>query len=453
MNEIAIIGLAPMGKNLAKNFASRGISVGVYNRSFVKTRELISENNPNITGYEEIADLIKNLERPRKVIIMIRSGFPVEEMLVRLQGLLEENDIIIDCGNSNWQDTSRRQHNLLKNGIHFVGCGVSGGTFGALNGPSIMPGGDKEALENIMPILKKIAAKDFQGDPCTTAIGEGASGHFVKMVHNGIEYGILQGIAELYKMMKFNGFTNEHIKNVFEKINTGKLECYLLEITTKIFDLKTEEGEDLIDKVSDRAESKGTGTWTIEAALELGVAVPTLAEAVFARLTSTRNQTFGCNYSSLKSKRQFLIGETTDIKVDIDLFKELLEMFSKVCYLQGLDLIVHADLKYKWNINILEVIRIWEGGCIIRSQLLKDIMNYYNGKKQLTLQDVSQRYLNNSYEFDLIIGGVINSSINYIFDVCEDKLPTNLIQLQRDYFGAHGFLREDKIGRFHLFEE
>ncbi len=344
--------------------------------------------------------------------------------------------------------------------FHLISCGVSGGEEGALNGPSIMPSGEPQIVNQILPMLEKIAARDFENQPCVTNVGLGPSGHFVKMVHNGIEYALMQGIAEIYGILRYNCYSNKQIREVFIELNQGKLKSFLLDITIKILETKDKDGEFLLDKIKDQAGSKGTGSWTVEAALEFGVAVPTIAAAVFARSMSARNQSFNANKKTIKSINIENIHEHTDYQKRLnseDLFKILQKLLYStflVSYLQGLDLIIHADNFYKWKIDISEVCRIWQGGCIIRSEMLQELDQYFFGDKILSkaiLFDPESGYnflplIDTKFQ-DVAIP-VLNSVSDYILSIVNKNLPTNLIQAQRDFFGAHTFERIDKSGTF-----
>ena len=460
LNHIAVIGLAPMGKNLAKNLANHEYKVAVFNRTFARTEELLAENNPNIVGFENLNHLVESLERPRKVIIMVKSGQPVDTFIEEVHQYLEDGDILIDCGNSNWKDTLKRQKQLAdstfytlekvlewnvslehKKNVHFVGCGVSGGWLGALTGPSIMPGGSPEAVNAVLPILQKIAAKDFAGQPAVTNVGLDAAGHFVKMVHNGIEYAIMEGIAEIYSLFKYCSLTQEEITQEFQKLNRGELSSYLLDVTIQALKLSDLEGF-VLPRVDDRAGAKGTGKWTVEAAMDLGVAVPNIAAAVFARVVSQKEQNFSIRNAN-QNENQKVIG----LNDSNELIQDVLGGVYLTSYLQGFDLILEANKVFKWNISLEEVARIWQGGCIIRSLMLKDlgelVLNSENyGKLSSSLEKnlyVRQNWteLLAKYQITNLAMPVINSTFDYSAALLAESLPTNLIQLQRHIFGDH----------------
>ncbi|MEI6728587.1 MAG: NADP-dependent phosphogluconate dehydrogenase [bacterium] len=466
-NKIGLIGLAVMGANLAKNFASKGVSISVFNRTYSKTlteveswnneREVLidqaKKNTPwfeknlenheyRLEGFENLEAFVKSLERPRKVIIMVKAGQPVDDVITELLSFLEPGDCIIDCGNSNWQDTLRRQTELEAKGYNFIGCGVSGGEQGALKGPSIMPGGKKDAVNEVLPLLEVVSAQDFKGNPCVVNVGTSASGHFVKMVHNGIEYAIMQGIAEIYDILKHNDLSNDDIGKVFESLNKGMNKSFLLDITVEIFKTKDNLADGyLLDKIQNRAGAKGTGKWTVEAAMNLGVFTPSISMAVMARIGSSRNQGFE---NAQHPENQYIPYPEKDV-YDKMLFKAMEGLYLSA-YLQGLDLIVKANVEFDWNIDLAQVIRIWQGGCIIRSKMLENL--YQKWTQQLNLS-------NEITGLDFIVSSnllrpflVLHASLDYLLTVGCLNLPTNLIQAQRDYFGSHTYGRNDREGVF-----
>ena len=292
-NNVGVIGLSVMGASLAQNMANKGLEVSVYNRSEEKTRGLLKKGLERLHGHYSLAEFVDSLESPRQIYILVKSGKPVDAVLSQLSELVSEEDVVVDLGNSNWKDTERRKQEW-DGAFNFVGAGVSGGEDGALHGPSLMPGGDEEIIDSyVLPVLQKIAAKDFQGKPCVTNVGKGPAGHFVKMVHNGIEYAIMQGIAEVYDILRSQGYSNLEIQEIFRSLNYGNLQSYLLDITISILGTKDKEGQGfLVDRVSDIAKAKGTGGWTVEAGLEFGVSLPNIAAAVIARTQSARTQSF-----------------------------------------------------------------------------------------------------------------------------------------------------------------
>jgi 6-phosphogluconate dehydrogenase len=441
-SSIGLIGLGVMGASLARNFASKDYQTSVFNRSFVHTEELTKPHPKNLTGFEHLEDFVNSLEFPRKVFVMVKSGQPVDDVILELLEYLNPEDIIIDCGNSNWNDTDRRQHEL-ENKVNFIGCGVSGGSQGALKGPSIMPGGKKEIVEHILPYLKEIAAKDFHSAPCVTNIGLGASGHFVKMVHNGIEYGLMQAIAEIYDLLKSKEISQDKIRDAIGQLNQGNLQSYLLDITMDILETKTEDGKSLLKLVEGKAQSKGTGGWSVISAIELGVSVPNLSSALFARYSSMEEHITSFNPKSEKNSLNF---ELNDEFMD-GLYKSLIISYF-TSYMQGVNLIQKASDVYGWNIDIQEVLRVWEGGCIIRSQTISAIKSYLLSSSDEKFDVLNSMKLNmpsikTVFADSIVPLNVTSSSMNYLVTMFIPELPTNLIQAQRDYFGEHTYIRKD----------
>ncbi|MGM0828254.1 MAG: NADP-dependent phosphogluconate dehydrogenase [Bacillota bacterium] len=460
--EIGVIGLAVMGKNLAWNIESRGYSVSVYNRSREKTDEMISESKgKNVVPTYTIEEFVNSLEKPRKILLMVKAGNPTDATIEQLKPFLEKGDILIDGGNTFFEDTRRRNHELSDLGIHFIGTGVSGGEEGALTGPSIMPGGQKEAYDLVAPILKDIAAK-VDGDPCTTYIGPDGAGHYVKMVHNGIEYGDMQLIAESYFLMKnVLGLSAEELHEVFADWNKGELDSYLIEITADIFTKKDEEtGKPMVDVILDKAGQKGTGKWTSQSALDLGVSLPIITESVFARFIS-----------AIKDERvkasKMLKGPDTkpfqgDKKALVESIRKALYM-SKICsYAQGFAQMRSASDEYKWDLQYGDIAMIFRGGCIIRAQFLQKIKEAYDRESSLSnlLLDPYFKEIVESYQYALrevisvaVQNGVpvpgFSAALSYYDSYRTETLPANLIQAQRDYFGAHTYERVDKEGIFH----
>ncbi|WP_341356571.1 NADP-dependent phosphogluconate dehydrogenase [Rossellomorea sp. y25] len=460
--EIGVIGLAVMGKNLAWNIESRGYSVSVYNRSRKKTDEMISESKgKNVVPTYTIDEFVNSLEKPRKILLMVKAGNPTDATIEQLKPFLEKGDILIDGGNTFFEDTRRRNHELSELGIHFIGTGVSGGEEGALTGPSIMPGGQKEAYELVAPILKDIAAK-VDGDPCTTYIGPDGAGHYVKMVHNGIEYGDMQLIAESYFLMKnVLGLSAEELHEVFADWNKGELDSYLIEITADIFTKKDEEtGKPMVDVILDKAGQKGTGKWTSQSALDLGVSLPIITESVFARFIS-----------AIKDERvkasKMLKGPDTkpfqgDKKALVESIRKALYM-SKICsYAQGFAQMRSASDEYKWDLQYGDIAMIFRGGCIIRAQFLQKIKEAYDRESNLSnlLLDPYFKEIVESYQYALreVISAAVqngvpvpgfSAALSYYDSYRTETLPANLIQAQRDYFGAHTYERVDKEGTFH----
>jgi len=465
--QIGIIGLAAMGSNLARNFANHKVQVAVYNRTKERTEQFISNHgNEYIEGCYDIEGFVQSLEHPRKIILMVQAGEAVDAVIQQLVPSLKRGDIIIDGGNSQFHDTYMREKNLGKIGIHFMGCGISGGEEGALKGPSLMPGGSPESWKALKPYLEKIAAKDFKGKPCVTHIGTDAAGHYVKMVHNGIEYGIMQLIAEAYNLLQiWPPQPAPEIAKIFEKWNKGKLNSFLFSIVPpilrKVDDVETRSKTYLIDRILDTAEQKGTGTWTVQEALDLGIAIPNIAEAVFARAISARNkerETISENFSFMAPHQK--THSVTDFH---KILENALHISILLTYAQGFDLLKTAAEKYNWKINLAEIARIWQGGCIIRAKVLADI------QKTLTNKKSSQELLLNSAYFvkesktsieDLkellhlssetfVATPVLSASLNYFNAFQTWCSPANIIQAMRDSFGAHTYQRTDRKGTFH----
>ncbi|KQL20381.1 NADP-dependent phosphogluconate dehydrogenase [Cytobacillus solani] len=460
--QIGIIGLAVMGKNLAMNIESRGYSVSVYNRSREKTDEMLKETNgKNIKGTYSIEEFVNSIEKPRKIMLMVKAGAPTDATIEQLKPLLKKGDILIDGGNTLFTDTQRRNKELSELGFHFIGTGVSGGEEGALLGPSLMPGGQKEAYELVAPIFKDISAK-VNGEPCTTYIGPDGAGHYVKMVHNGIEYGDMQLISEAYFLLKHVlGLGADELHDVFAEWNKGELDSYLIEITADIFANKDDEtGEPLVDRILDTAGQKGTGKWTSQSALDMGVPLPIITESVFARYISAMKaeRVSASKVLSGPSKQAF----SGDKKAFIESVRKALYM-SKICsYAQGFAQMRAASEEYNWDLRYGDIAMIFRGGCIIRAQFLQKIKDAYDrdaGLKNLLLDPYFKEIVE-SYQGALreIIGVAVqngipvpclSAAISYYDSYRTETLPANLIQAQRDYFGAHTYERIDKEGVFH----
>ncbi len=459
--QIGVVGLAVMGKNLAWNIESRGYTVSVFNRSSEKTNEMMNESEgKNIVPAYSIEEFVQSLEVPRKILLMVKAGEATDKTIDSLKPHLEKGDIIIDGGNTFFKDTQRRNNELAELGFHFIGTGVSGGEEGALTGPSIMPGGQKEAYELVAPILKDISAK-VEGEACCTYIGGDGAGHYVKMVHNGIEYGDMQLIAEAYALLKnVLGLSAEELHTVFSDWNKGELDSYLIEITADIFTKKDEEtGQPLVDLILDEAAQKGTGKWTSQSALDLGVPLPLITESVFARFIS-----------SLKEERvraaNVLNGPVSQFKGDRNSFIESVRRalyMGKICsYAQGFAQMKAASEEYGWNLKYGDIAMIFRGGCIIRAQFLQKIKEAYDRDAHLDnlLLDPYFSEITNEYHTALretvanaVLNGVpvptLSSAMAYYDSYRSAVLPANLIQAQRDYFGAHTYRRLDKEGTFH----
>lgn len=460
--QIGVIGLAVMGKNLALNIESRGYSVAVYNRSREKTDEFLQEaKGKNIVGTYSIEEFVNALEKPRKILLMVKAGAATDATIEQLKPYLEKGDIVIDGGNTYFKDTQRRNKELAELGIHFIGTGVSGGEEGALKGPSIMPGGQKEAHELVRPIFEAIAAK-VDGEPCTTYIGPDGAGHYVKMVHNGIEYGDMQLIAEAYFLLKHVlGLNAQELHEVFAEWNKGELDSYLIEITADIFTKIDEEtGKPLVDVILDKAGQKGTGKWTSQNALDLGVPLPIITESVFARFISAMKE------ERVKASKLLAGPAVKPYEGDrahfIEAVRRALYM-SKICsYAQGFAQMKAASEEYNWNLQYGNIAMIFRGGCIIRAQFLQKIKEAYDRDPALPnlLLDPYFKEIVENYQQSLreivataAMRGIpvpaFASALAYYDSYRMETLPANLIQAQRDYFGAHTYERIDKEGIFH----
>ncbi|UTN06379.1 NADP-dependent phosphogluconate dehydrogenase [Flavobacterium bizetiae] len=455
--KLGMIGLGTMGRNLLLNMADKGFSVTGYDKDQKMIAKLEDEGkNHNLEGFDNIENFIDSLQTPRTLILLVPAGPIVDSVIAELKPLLSKGDIIIDSGNSHFSDTNRRVAELENDGLHFFGMGISGGEEGARFGPSMMPGGDKNAYNVMKDIFEAIAAK-VNNDPCVTYIGPGASGHFVKMVHNGIEYAIMQLLAETYGILKNGlGYSNQEIHNVFKKWNEGRLQSFLLEITTDIFPVKdTETPNDLLDMIKDEARSKGTGKWTSEVSMELQLPVPTINEAVTNRDLS--------KYKALRVSLEEAFGKK-DSKIDISIDDlENAFYFSMIsAYAQGLHLLVQASKEYKYELKLNEIAKIWRGGCIIRAKFLEDIYQAYDKNNSLehlfgdaVIQEIIKSTLAGTRKTvaACVSSGIgipaFASTLTYFDTITSARMPSNLIQAQRDFFGAHTFERIDKEGVFH----
>lgn len=460
--QIGVVGLAVMGKNLAFNIESRGYTVSVYNRSSEKTDAIMKEaEGKNIVPTYSIEEFVSSLETPRKILLMVKAGPATDATIDQLKPYLEKGDILIDGGNTFFKDTMRRNKELSDLGLHFIGTGVSGGEEGALKGPSIMPGGQKEAYDLVAPILQAISAK-VNGDPCCTYIGPDGAGHYVKMVHNGIEYGDMQLIGESYFLLKnVLGLTNDELHEVFAEWNKGELDSYLIEITKDIFTKIDEEtGKPLVDVILDKAGQKGTGKWTSQNALDLGVPLPIITESVFARFISAmKDERVAASKILSGPEGQSFTGNREEF---IEQVRQAL-YFSKICsYAQGFAQMRVASEEYNWDLNYGEISMIWRGGCIIRAQFLQKIKDAYDRDPQLKnllldpyFKDIADRYqesLRNVIATAVKNGIPVPSfsgALSYYDSYRMETLPANLLQAQRDYFGAHTYERVDKEGIFH----
>ena len=461
--DIGLIGLAVMGANLARNIAKYE-KIIVYNRTTEKTKIFLKEfGNKNLDGTTDLKTFVQKLKRPRKIIIMVQAGEAVDSIIGQLLKHIQAGDVIIDCGNSNFKDTQRRFLELQKQQINFFGCGVSGGEEGALNGPSLMPGGNQAAYKKIEPTLKKIAARDFSGRPCVTFVGENGAGHFVKMVHNGIEYGVMQLMAESYDALrKIYKLTPPQIADIFAKFNKGKLKSYLFEIAVNVL-RQTDPYKKgfLVDYINDKASQKGTGALTAISALQKGSALSLITESVFAR-----------TISSEKTLRQQLnkIYRTSSLPKPPLPLKEFTLLLEKalygamlIAYSEGFNLIQKTAEEEKWDLNLAEISRIWQGGCIIRADILKILRQAYSKKinqkkflllipkiaKEVEIPLKNLRKIIATFTKSEIPKPAFSAALNYFDAIKTASSPANFVQALRDYFGAHTYERTDRKGIFH----
>ena len=464
--QIGVVGLAVMGSNLARNFARNGHTVAVYNRSTEKTRNFMANHGTegDFIPSETITDFVASLEKPRRAIIMVQAGNATDAVIHQLADAMDDGDIIIDGGNALYTDTIRREQEIADRGLNFVGAGISGGEEGALNGPAIMPGGPEKTWEALGPLLESIAA-NVDGVPCVTHIGPDGAGHFVKMVHNGIEYADMQVIGEAYQLLRYGaGMTPAEIAEVFRTWNAGDLDSYLIDITAEVLaQVDAETGKPLIDLIVDSAGQKGTGRWTVKAALDLGIPVTGIGEAVFARAlsgaTSQRQATIG----NLPSGTLTTLAELgVDRGTFIEDVRRALYASKLVAYAQGFDEITAGSADHNWNVDPRDLATIWRGGCIIRAKFLNRIVEAYNTNPELPtllldpyfkaelagLIDSWRRVVTLATQIGQPIP-VFASSLSYYDSLRIDRLPAALIQGQRDYFGAHTYQRVDKPGTYH----
>ncbi|MFJ6852480.1 NADP-dependent phosphogluconate dehydrogenase [Streptomyces sp. NPDC091271] len=462
--QIGVTGLAVMGRNLARNFARNGYTVALHNRTAARTHELVEQFGAegDFIAAESAEDFVAALERPRRLVVMVKAGEPTDAVIAEFAPLLEPGDVIIDGGNAHFEDTRRRERELREQGIHFVGTGISGGEEGALNGPSIMPGGSQESYDSLGPMLEKISAKAKDGTPCVTHIGPDGAGHFVKMVHNGIEYADMQLIAEAYHLLRdVAGYSPAQIADVFRTWNTGRLDSYLIEITAEVLShVDTATGKPFVDVVLDQAEQKGTGRWTVQIALDLGVPVSGIAEAVFARSVS--------GHADLRDASRDLAGPTArnlgkdEAAAFADQVEQALYASKIVAYTQGFHEISAGSEQYDWNIDLGKVAAIWRGGCIIRAAFLDRITSAYEAQPHMAslLADKSfaEEIAAAQDDWRAVIATAVTqgvptpafaATLAYYDSLRAERLPAALTQGQRDYFGAHTYHRTDREGTFH----
>lgn len=462
--QIGVTGLAVMGRNLARNFARNGYTVAVHNRTTAKTDSLVEEfgDEGAFVAAHTPEEFVASLERPRRLVLMVKAGEPTDAVIQEFAPLLDEGDVIIDGGNAHFEDTRRREKELRERGIHFVGAGISGGEEGALNGPSIMPGGSARSYESLGPMLERIAAKAKDGTPCTTHIGPDGAGHFVKMVHNGIEYADMQLIAEAYDLLRrVAGYSPAQIADIFRAWNSGRLDSYLIEITAEVLShVDAATGTPFVDVVLDQAEQKGTGRWTVQIALDLGVPVSGIAEAVFARSVS--------GHAALRDASRHLAGPTAhklgedEAAAFADQVEQALYASKIVAYTQGFHEIAAGSEQYDWNIDLGRIAAIWRGGCIIRAAFLDRITSAYEAQSRLPslISDKSfaEEVAAAQNDWRTVISTAVTqgvptpafaATLAYYDSLRAERLPAALTQGQRDYFGAHTYHRVDREGTFH----
>jgi 6-phosphogluconate dehydrogenase len=461
--DIGLIGLAVMGENLVLNMESKGFSVAIFNRTTEVTERFAAgrAKNKNIQPTRTMGEFVRALVRPRKAMIMVKAGAPVDAVIQQLAPLLEKGDVIIDGGNSLFTDTQRREKELKDRGIHFIGCGVSGGEEGALKGPSLMPGGTREAWEMIAPIFRKIAAQ-VDGEACCRYMGPDGAGHYVKMVHNGIEYGDIQLICEGYAILKdIVEMDAAQLAETFAEWNKGELDSYLVEITSQIFrKIDPETGKPLVDMILDKAGQKGTGIWTLQSAIRQSVVISTINAAVEARVISSRKEERVAASKILpQPKARKFKGDRTRL---VDAVRSALYASKIVSYAQGMELLRAASAEYKWNLNLSDIATIWRGGCIIRAKFLNRIIEAYQRDPALhnllldryftKIVRKTQRNWRVAVSTAVkhgVAAPAFSASLAYFDSYRQARLPANLLQAQRDFFGAHTYERIDRPGVFH----
>lgn len=459
-----VVGMAVMGKNLALNVESRGYTVALFNRTTAKTEEVVAEHpDKNFVLTKTIEEFVAAIEKPRRIMLMVQAGPATDATIQALLPHLDKGDILIDGGNTHFPDTMRRNAELADSGINFIGTGVSGGEKGALEGPSIMPGGQKEAYDLIAPIFEQIAGKAPQdGKPCVTYMGPNGAGHYVKMVHNGIEYGDMQLIAESYDLLKrVLGLDNAEIQSIFEEWNEGELDSYLIEITKEVLKRKDDQGTDgyIVDKILDKAGNKGTGKWTSQSSLDLGVPLPLITESVFARFISTYKDERVKASSILSGPEVKFSGDKAEI---VEKIRQALYFSKIMSYAQGFAQLRQASKEYDWDLPYGTIAQIWRAGCIIRAEFLQNITDAFDKDANLENLLLDEYFIDITKRYQAAVRDVVSlavqagipvptftSAISYYDSYRSANLPANLIQAQRDYFGAHTYERNDMEGIFH----
>ncbi|MED4160933.1 NADP-dependent phosphogluconate dehydrogenase [Shouchella clausii] len=459
---IGVVGVGVMGRSLALNFESKGFSVSLYDVSEERIKEILDHNkDKRLVGTFSLEEFVHSLEKPRKIMLMVQAGQVTDQVIDSLIPLLDKKDILIDGGNTYYTDTIRRSQTAAEHGIHFIGTGVSGGEEGALKGPSIMPDGQKEAYELVKPMFEKIAAQ-VNGEPCTTYIGPDGAGHYVKMVHNGIEYGDMQLICEAYSLLvNVLGLNAEELHSVFKEWNEGELDSYLIEITADIFTKVDEEtGKPIVDVILDTAGQKGTGKWTSKSSLDLGVPLPVITESVFARfLSAMKEERVKASQILSGPEKKPFTGNKQEL---IERIRQALYFSKVLSYAQGFSQLKSMSLEMNWNLQYGEIAKIFRGGCIIRAAFLQNITDAFARDANLDnllldpyFENISRKYQQAlrevvalAVEYGIPVPG-FSSAISYYDSYRSERLPANLLQAQRDYFGAHTYQRIDKEGVFH----
>ena len=461
--QIGVVGMAVMGKNLALNIESRGNTVAIFNRTGSKTKAVVEEHpDKKLVPSYKIEDFVASLEKPRRIIMMVKAGAGTDAVIKELLPLLDKGDVLIDGGNTFFEDTMRRSAELDKSGINFIGMGVSGGELGALHGPSLMPGGQKEAYDLVAPILEAISAKAEDGAPCVTYIGPNGAGHYVKMVHNGIEYGDMELIAESYNLMRnLLGLDVKEMADIFSEWNKGELDSYLIDITADILTRKDDLGSDkpIVDMILDRAGNKGTGKWSSQSALELGVPQSVITESVYARYISAMKQE---RVEASKVLPKPVANVSVDKKEVIEMIRKALYFSKLMSYAQGFEQLRFASEKYDWKLQYGDLAKIWRAGCIIRARFLQNITDAYNKKPDLQNLLLDDYFLNIAKNYQESVRDLVgiavkagvpvpgfSAAISYYDSYRSAVLPANLTQAQRDYFGAHTYERTDRDGIYH----